>query len=441
VIIEFKGLFHYDPGDEFTYFYVGKLISEGILPYKDFFFAHPPLQVFLIALFFKLFGFKLFIFKSIALTSYLISALFLFKLIRKKFSDIGALISIVLFLFSYNIIKEATYFMGIGLTMMFVIIGLYYSYTKRSLLSGMFFALAGLTGLYSLILIFVFIIYTLFINKKKFFRLLTGFLIVFGIINLIFILLYGNNFLVPVYKYHLLKPKIGESHKFLIFLEVILRNIILFTLSLLFVFVKNKKKILPIVISAVTYFLFLLFLNKIFDFYCVLLIPFLSIIASYSGVNLYKRFKFKKIKIIIIIVLLIVFLYFVRANILHLINFDFINFRSMQTINDFIISNSNENNVIFGDSTITPMIALYTNRRIAFNFVDTNEMVYQTRVVDLGKTINKLRQGNVKFVIIKPLYGIGRFKLLNDYLDNDCVLKKWVKDFYWGDFLIYDCER
>ena len=46
VLIEIKALLFYKPGDENVYLHMGKLLSEGVLPYKDFFYAHPPLQLF-----------------------------------------------------------------------------------------------------------------------------------------------------------------------------------------------------------------------------------------------------------------------------------------------------------------------------------------------------------------------------------------------------------
>lgn len=41
IIITLKGLVISQPGDENVYYYMGKLVSEGKVPYKDFFFAHP----------------------------------------------------------------------------------------------------------------------------------------------------------------------------------------------------------------------------------------------------------------------------------------------------------------------------------------------------------------------------------------------------------------
>ena len=50
LIVVSKGLTNPQPGDENVYYYMGKLISEGKVPYRDFFLAHPPLHIYIIAL-------------------------------------------------------------------------------------------------------------------------------------------------------------------------------------------------------------------------------------------------------------------------------------------------------------------------------------------------------------------------------------------------------
>src|SRR3989338_9365317 len=49
IIIEAKGLTQVGPGDENVYFYMAKAMSEGQMPYRDFFYAHPPLHIFLLS--------------------------------------------------------------------------------------------------------------------------------------------------------------------------------------------------------------------------------------------------------------------------------------------------------------------------------------------------------------------------------------------------------
>src|SRR5438105_15244303 len=42
--------------DEGTYLYAGKLVADGLVPYRDFLLGHPPLAVYLAAVWVKLAG-------------------------------------------------------------------------------------------------------------------------------------------------------------------------------------------------------------------------------------------------------------------------------------------------------------------------------------------------------------------------------------------------
>ena len=440
LIIESKGLNHYDAGDENIYFYMAKLVSEGKMPYSDFMYAHPPLQIFLIAPVFYFFGFNLFLLKLVSLLAYIVSAFFLFKLVKEKFGDNEALLSVILFLFSYNLMIEATYYLGIELTVMFVLIGFYLMFKNKNLISGIFFGLAGITGLYSLIIIFVIFVISFFKNYKKLLRLVIGFLIIFGTVNIIFSLLYTDNYINWVYGYHLLKPKESENN-FSVFYTVIKNNIILFTAAFCLIFVKEKKKVLPFFIASVVYIIFLATLKKIFNFYFIMLFPLLAVLGAYSLMNIYNKIKNKIIKRTVLIFFLVIILINLVLITVHLFTFDFINFQTMEEITQYIKENSNDNDMLFGDNSITPLVALFSERKLELNTLNTNEMIYQSGLVDLEETIKQIQKENVKFVITRPLYGIDAFQIFKDYLERECKLKKRWKDPYWSDILLYDCKK
>jgi len=144
-LIELKALPYLKPGDENVYLYMGKLVSEGKIPYKDFFLAHPPLQILIIAAVFKIVGFNIFISNLMPLLFTLLSAFFLFKIVKEKFNEIKALAAVALFLFSFSTLSLATDFVGINLTAMFAVIGFYCLFNKNNYIkSGIFFGLASI---------------------------------------------------------------------------------------------------------------------------------------------------------------------------------------------------------------------------------------------------------------------------------------------------------
>lgn len=292
--ITLKGLSTIQPGDENVYYYMGRLASEGKMPYRDFFFAHPPLQIYLIALVYKAFGFNIVALKSVSLISTLITAFFVFKIAKEKFGNGEAIISSLLFLFSYSIMFNSVFSFGIEIAMMFLIIGVYFLFNRSNYaLAGIFFGAAGTTRLLSLIPIFIALCIVFFSGKKGFLKLSSAFLIVFLIVNGIFALFLKEAYLNPVYKFHLLKSFGGEEN-FREYFDIVKLNWILFFSAFLFIFIKDKKAVnLFFAVSAV-YLAFLFALRKIFGFYFIVVFPFLAIIGGYSVLWIYKNINFQK---------------------------------------------------------------------------------------------------------------------------------------------------
>ncbi len=441
-LIQAKGLNHRTLGDEFTYFYMGKLVSEGNLPYKDFFFAHPPLQLIFFALIFKLFGFNLILLKAVPLLFNIISSVFLFK-IMKKHSDTHALISTILFLFTYTIMLEATYSYGIEIATAFVLISVFYLTNNKSLIGGIFYGIASITALQSLILVPAIIIY-LFLkrNGKHLTDFLMGFLSVFLIVNLFLMLLFSNYF-TDVYKFHLIKPKIGGDN-FRVFTNFILDNLFLIGSFILFFIINlknNFRKYSLFIFIIIAYLLFLIISSRIFTYYFIILIPFIAILASQGLISLSKKIKTKNIKYFFIIFVLIIFLINVFSTTNVLYKKDFRDFQSLDELTAFIKTNSKSADEIFGDLYTAPMLALFADRKIAFNFVDTNGLRFLSDLPPIEEVLQKVNEEKIKFVIVRPKLGIGTSVEMHDFLRQNCVLAKHVKDPVFEDIFIYDCSE
>src|SRR3989338_1586191 len=90
----------YAVSDENTYYKMGQLVAEGQVPYKDFFFAHPPLQIYMYAVVFWLFGFNFLLLKMVSAVSVVVAAAFVFAAMKDKLNAKIAAAATVLFLFS-----------------------------------------------------------------------------------------------------------------------------------------------------------------------------------------------------------------------------------------------------------------------------------------------------------------------------------------------------
>ena len=440
VLIASKGLTAPQPGDENVYYYMGKLISEGKIPYKDFFFAHPPLHIYLIALIYKIFGFNILVLKAIPLISTLISAFFIFKIAKEKFGNLEAVISSLLFMFAYSTMFNSVFSFGIDVATMLLVVGLYFLLNKNNyIFSGIFFGLAGVTRLLSLIPVFIVLASALLSNKKNFIKLSSAFFIIFLVINGAFILFSGSDYAEQVYKYHLLKSP-GSREKFKEYFDIIKLNWILFSSALLLLFVKDKKPINMFAIISIIYLVFLLSLKKLFGFYFIMIFPFLAIIGGYSVIRLFSQFNLiKKWKILILIAILSVFLWDFASNVFFLEKIGFTGFERGDELADFINSASNNGTMLFGDDSAVPLLALLTNKKIAFDFVDTNNEVFLSGIRNLSSVLESLNGKDVLF-IVRSKQGISYFSEVKQFLNENCEFLNKFHDKIEGSYLIYRCR-
>jgi len=169
------------------------------------------------------------------------------------------------------------------------------------------------------------------------------------------------------------------------------------------------------------------------------LIPFIAILASQGLISLYK--KIKNIRYFFIIFILIVFLVNVFSTTNYLYKKDFQNFQSLDELSYFIKTNSKPTDEIFGDLYTTPMLALFADRNIAFNFVDTNGLRFLSNLPPMQEVLNNIQEEKTKFVIVRPKLGIGTSVEMYNFLTQNCILTKQVKDPVFSDIFIYDCSQ
>lgn len=436
VLITFKGLNTAQPGDENVYNYMGKLVNDGKIPYKDFFFAHPPLQIYLIALVFKIFGFSIISLKIIPLLSTLAIAFFVFK-IAQKFGNMEAVLASLLFLFSYGVMFNSVFSFGIELAAVFLVMGVYFLLNKNNYLaSGLFFGLAGITRILSLVPIAIILIFMFFSDRKGFFKLSSSFLAVLLLINGIFALAAGWGYFDFVYKYHTQKT-FGAKENIKEYGDIIKLNGLLFFSAILFLFAKNKKQLFPFALASASYLIFLMFLKKIFGFYFLVIFPFLAIMGGWGIISLAKNLS-KRWKMGIFIAFAMAFAWNTSSDAIFLHKIGFAGFERGQELADLIISKSGENTMLFGDESVVPLLALQTNKQIALDFVDTNNQVFLSGMQDLNKVLSKLKGRDLLF-IARNKQGLSSFREVREFLNKDCELLSQFHDNIEGDYLAYKC--
>ncbi len=433
VAVQVPGLSHVDNSDENVYFYMSSLVAHGELPYRDFFYAHPPLELFVGALVFLLFGFNLVLLKLVPLAATAVSGFLVYKIASEYFGELAAVFSAVLFLFSYRVAFEATYFMGLNLAIMFLLLGFYFM-SRKPHLSGLFFALAAATRLLVIIPVIILLAFMLSKNLRRFLYCSAVFAAVFLLMNAAFFML-SRSFFVSVYKFHLLKPAV-ESVSFQLLVEFISQNFLLW-LGLLLAFVYWNKKLALFSLISAACIIFILALARPFNFYFLVAMPFMSIMAGVAADVFAKKLNYNKWVVVAIFSILVLS----GAYVVTALWQGFDKFDAAYQMSDFVRQNSMESDLMFGDVNSVPLVALMSGRKIMNDIVDTNEMVYLSGVRSLDQELTLISSSRPKFVIIRPLYGIGSLKQTQNFLESNCLFVRDFKDPGWSDFLLYDCSQ
>ncbi len=440
--------FNYAISDENTYYLMGKEVAEGKIPYKDFFFSHPPLQILLFALLIKIFGFNFLILKATSTIAIVIAAFFIFKLINEKIGIKEGLLAALLFLFSYDTLRFSSYPTGVNLTVMFIVIGFYFLINNRPLAAGIFSGLAGITGIYSLIAIAVFAAFLLWKNRNGFLRFSAGFLAVFLTTNMVFLIITGPNYLTEVYFYHLMKPSEGIG-KWDVIQRLITANALLWAAALMFIISekKMKKEVFISIGVIMAYWIFFIASKKVFAYYMMLAFPFAALIGAYSIMSSNLKIS-RRAVFLIAALLMLISAYFAASG---FSSYDYQDFKEAGEIAKYIRENSDKEEKIFGDESITPLLSMLSERKIAMDFLDSNSLRFKSGVTNANETIAGLKK-ELKFFIAykvdvgagKLSYGVITLPEFEKFTGENCNISKVFRSKwrdYTKEYYVYDCEQ
>lgn len=383
----------------------------------------------------------------------------MFKLVLENFNEIAALISVILFLFSKTVLQYARGSNGAFETAAFILAAYYFLSKKKYFMSGVLFAFAGLTRLYFLPFFAICFFYSLFeykdgkllIHYNQTLRFILGFLLIFVSINAFFLVKFGKGYYTGVYLYQALGGLIRAQYSFSSKLGslwfIITSNTVLFLLAI-FTFVFKKLRTHSIYATTIlVYILFVFQLKEIFVHYYLILLPFVALMGCLILSNIPNRF-YKPSSILFPFTAIMIILLFVQAS--SYINQNYKQIaqstegeNAILAVADYIKTNSKSDDKIFGATTPVHFIALYSDRRIIYDFVDQRVSVeiYQ-------KFLDMIRdRKDLKYIVYFLDEESGGFKFYG--IENDSRYKEFIekhcregKGFYEGKdvYILYECN-
>jgi hypothetical protein len=198
---------HWELGDENIYFYMAWTTAHhGALPYRDYFFAHPPLHLAPGVALFALGGFNLVTARLIPIAAQLVAALFLALSARRHLGRTAAVVSVLLYLGAFDLLRASSHWTGINLSTMWMVIGLWALLGQRHRLAGVALALGVCTGTYVLPAAMMAAAIAALTARRAALRYLAAFLVPWAAVQLGCLVIGGKAYLASVYLYHVEKP-------------------------------------------------------------------------------------------------------------------------------------------------------------------------------------------------------------------------------------------
>ena len=418
-------LVHPTYSDENFYFNVAKHILYYSLPYRDFFFAHPPIQIFILSSIYKVFGVSFTIGKLLTIVYSSVCVLLTYSIAKKLFGIKPAFFSSMLFVISPPFIAFSDISCGMWGVMLFLLMSIFFILKKRLFISSVFFTIAFFTRYITIFYIPV-ILTILYLKRLKAIRFISVTLILTTILFLSLVFAFKNNYLKQTLIYHLSKRQTWQIEQYL---DMGLFFVILGIFSIVIgIEIKNRCMTLIGLSTLIVDVLLLLSLKEIYYHYFLLSVP-IYLVASSKIFEL----DYNVVKFVILAILLLSFIH----------NYQTISFyinpsyaKKFYFISNIVNMSTYSDNKIFGEPVMTNYVSFITGRKISGNYVDS--YIQHIKFEGVAKTIQKLNQEKPEIIIEIPGY-YSSIPELYQFIKTNYTILSYVND--TPSYIIYTLKR
>ena len=443
--------FHWYISDENIYYYMAWDLGGSHLPYRDFFYANPPLLLLPLKLGGVLSGWGVAGLRAVPILCHILSGYAIFRILLPRLKH-WVWVPLCLCWLSYDSLRASTHATGISESLAFMGIALLLAYRNKPALAGLFLGLGlwtktyAITGLPGLLV-------TLWLIEPDRMKALRSAGWCTGVTLLMVVLLVGFGTCVGgkafwdmnVF-YHLSKQP-TEAGVAPVFGQVLVRNqgslYVLMITALLWlagVLLNPEKKqaslqpspppqephqdLRPewrfIIVGSVHFISVLFFLvlqRRIFDFYLLLFLPALGLLAGgFLGMAIEKWEKPQqetgkparcRTWFIGYSILCLIFLAHpmiprhYRLFMRELVTYWQHEERNADELEKWRDTLSGENVVLAGDSGTAPLVALLSRQRLALGEADTNQMRFQGEYPSASVFIQELKDSGVHWLVVR----------------------------------------
>jgi hypothetical protein len=441
VLLKYRYLGH-TIGDQNLWYYGAGLWTQGIMPYRDFFLSHPPFHILPAVMLILLGGSNLMALYALPSFFGILTGVLLYRMMRRSFGITGALFALTLFLFSYIHLTHSSHFTGVNVALFLFLLSIEFHLCKKFVLAGIALGLGVGSGIYILAGALALMGVSFWEERKK---ESLSFILSFGItiatVNLVFFLIAGKNFLNQVYLYHLAKT--GQldffAGKGAVLAQVLGTNLLLFLLivcAIPFFFWRLRRWQLGIgedsvkalqltrlaVFILVAYAVFFLLLKSLFTHYFLLIAPFVVITVTFLVTSILQMLSppensdWKYVFVAPFIVGLILISIITTSLNDYADNRKRKQFTRVEEIATYIETTLEEDETIYGDFGVAPLLSILSHRRIAGNEAESSILRFESGGESIEDFLETLEADTLRMVIVRPHRGISIYPPFRKYL-------------------------
>ena len=427
--------------DQGFYMYASRLAAEGVLPYRDFFFSHPPLQIALSTIFIFIFGINFTILNLLPAIISLLSGLLIFLICRTDRSGestLFALLAAAFFLFSCVQIGSALAYTGHNLALLLLLCSTLAFLRKREWMSGVLAGCAMLAGTHAIVGFAALICFQFLWRKKKLPHMLGGFLITLAIGYGIGYAVAGWDFFEQTYMYHLTKPANELFIKIkwgslTMFFKSELHLILLGTAGIIMLVRKNlggheeykrdpRVRLLSVsALMAAVFALFILLQTPLFLHYTLPLVAWISISAAYVMVALLRvlcRCHNRLTRALPVMVFAVILGVFFFGKTMHEKSFRELDFSHARAVSNMVKELLPDGGTLYGDFGVVPTVALLTGERIAAYEVDSSAMRILSGQLTVEEIWERIEADSVGLFLTREGRGISSYPRFREELER-----------------------
>lgn len=356
-------------GDTNAYWFMAHKITDGVLPYRDFFLADPPMYVLFLVPFVALFRSELLVVQLVPALLEMVAAAGVFFFLKREKVQFYWLAP-AFYLLSFTILATSDYGTGLQLATALYVTALLFWQRKKYWVMGGFLALACLTKLYMVPAIVGLLLF--FILKKQYktlFKVAGGGLVTASVVLLPFLLMSPSAFIADVITHHFFRPS-GTS-KLEVFSFLLVHEAVFIVLATIGIYLK-KKYIL--VLPFFMQFAFFLFFRDVYYAYLGSLIPYFVILSCFLLSYLWQKSqnyqRVTEMTLVLTLFLLIYGSYFYWRDIHPMGKF------KTEAQWTKTITQLPEQYDLYGSHELAPLLALRSEKEIFNTTIDTNTQTF-----------------------------------------------------------------